>query len=111
MTLAADIANDYLIFDGNTSDITLHQIRPDGRYTVSVSNVVDSPLTRRQMAAMQGGLTGKERHFSLNASQVGSQGVEVGDKIEVSSGNVWIVIQSGLATLDSRWTCICHQQE
>ncbi len=111
MSLSTDIANDYLIFDGQTTDVTLHQVRSDGQFTATVSNATESPLTRRQVASMQGGLTGKERNWSLNTTQVGSRGVEVGDKIVTADDDWWNVVQASLATLETRWSCICQLQE
>ena len=112
MAFADDIAGDYVIFDGGQT-VTLQQIRANGRTEVSISNAVNQPLTRRQLQALAGvNLDGRERTWSLNATQAGSNGVSAAsDKIVDASGNVWGVISSSLNTLSSRWDCVSLMEE
>lgn len=111
MTLATDIANDCDEFDG-IETVTLRQIRPGGSNAVSVASVTSGPLTRRQMLALGGSvdLDGDAKNFSLNVTDVGSDGVKRGDQIVKSDNTVWTVIDTELATLGTRWKCVCQQR-
>ena len=107
--MSLDISGDYTIFD-NGETITLRQIRPDGATSVTVSNAVAGVVNRQRLAAAGIEITGDEKAFSLNASQCGSRGVEVDDIITDSANIRWRVLQTSLATLDTRWTVVCRRQ-
>jgi hypothetical protein len=113
MSLRDDVADDWEDFDGEESSVTLHQVRPDGLQKVSITNAINGPLSRADVGALGSGFTGKARTWSINATEVGDEGVEIRDKI-VAAGDdpdVWIVLQADLATMDSRWRCVCQLQE
>lgn len=111
MTLAEDIANDCDDFDG-IETVTLRQIRPGGANSVSVASVTSNPLTRRQMLALGGAidLDSDAKNFSLNVTDVGSDGVKRGDQLILSDNTVWSVIECSLATLSTRWKVIAEQR-
>ena len=111
MALSDEIADDFLDFEGEPVPVTVEQIRPTGTVEATVRNATNGPLSRQQLAAMGGGLVGKLRNWSLNAVDVGSAGIEVGDKLRPASGDVWKVVQSELKTLGTRWACVCQNQE
>ena len=91
MTL--DISGDYVIFD-NSETITLRQIRPDGATSVTIENAVAGVVNRQRLAAAGIEITG----------------VEVDDIITDSANIRWRVLQTSLATLDTRWTVACRRQ-
>lgn len=108
MTL--NIATDHLIFDfGET--VTLRQMRSeDGVATASVLNCTNTPLSRKQTQGGSLSITGDERNWSLNSTNVGSRGVQVNDTFEDASGNSWIVLSCDLRTGGARWYCVCRKE-
>jgi hypothetical protein len=104
MTTTASIAPDILAFDGGLS-VVLTQNRGGVAQQPKIRNVIQGPLTNRQINALGGiALTGKERNFSLNSVDVGKYGVEQGDIIDDGT-NKWSVLMAELLTLGSRWRC------
>lgn len=109
MAFADDIADDDQYFDGGKT-VTLRQIRPDGITTASITNATDSPLSRQRATFSGVEITGDERRWSLNASEVGTLGVNPQDIITDEDGETWRVLSSDLRTLDTRWLCVCRRQ-
>ena len=107
MTLS--IASDYTIWDGGET-VELRQIRADGNTSVTVSNAINSPLQKVRATFSGVELTGEERVWSLNATQIGSVGVALQDLIIDSSDNRWRVISADLRSMDTRWFCLCRKQ-
>ncbi len=108
MTL--DIAGDYVIFDGGET-ITLRQVRSDGSVSATISNATSGVISQRR-ASFQGiEISGDEKAWSLNATQVGTKGVIVDDIIIDPSGRTWRVLSSELKTLDTRWYVVCRRQD
>ena len=112
MAFEDSIAGDYVIFDGGQT-VTLRTVRPDGATSVTIANATNGPLTRKQEAALAGtvSLNGDERSWSLNATQVGSNGVREGDKIIEANSATWTVIATNQLTLDVRWSCVSRKEE
>lgn len=119
-------ATDYQFLDGGQT-VTLHQRRAGQDNQISISNAVFAPLSTRDLMAFGAlGLTGVERKWTLNNSQVlaGSanpnDGIVPGDTIDdqtdqtsgVSNGtNFWQIIAARLESISTFWVCICRQQQ
>jgi len=105
----SDISSDSLAFDGGVP-VTLNQKRAGTVNLISVRNATNGPLTNRQIQALGSvSLTGTERNWSLDAADVGPDGVQPGDVIDDGS-NRWTVATADLATLGSRWRCATRKQ-
>lgn len=105
MTLAADIANDYLLFEA-TQTVTL-RIPPDGDAT-TVAGVATFPLSYKQMVFL-GGLAPEAEmiSFSLARAACGSTEPVNDGTITDANGVVWRIISKELKTLGTRWLCAC----
>jgi hypothetical protein len=105
MTLASDIANDYLLFEG-TQTVTL-RIPPDGD-AVSVAGVATFPLSYKQMAFL-GGISPEAEtiSFSLARAACGATEPLNDGTITDANGVVWRIISKELKTLGTRWLCAC----
>lgn len=116
--LADDIADDFEDFDGN-DEVVLTIIRAGGSEDITVTSANSGPKSRAGGAALQGGLVGRQRSWSLPVVEVvnaaGEQvAVEVGDKLTIGEGEdeeVWQVDSVDLLTLNTRWLCQCSLQE
>lgn len=121
-TLAEEIAEDWKDFDG-LEVATLQRQTADGLDEIDLSYVDDDGETqgaalrrqvsrRDQMALGAVSLTGEEVIWELPVSIVGS-GVAVreGNKIVDSDDEKWTIQKVQLATLRTRWRCLCVKQE
>ena len=121
-TLAEEIAEDWKDFDG-LEVATLQRQTGDGLDEIALSYVDDDGATqgaalrrqvsrRDQMALGAVSLTGEEVIWELPVSVVGSSvAVREGNKIVDSSGEKWAIQKVQLATLKTRWRCLCVKQE
>lgn len=113
MSFQTDIQPDYAVFDGG-EDVTLVQIRPDGSTSVAISNAVNAPLRFSTTQTSGVALTGRERSWSINATQPGALGVEVGDYIVQSIGTDnqvrWEILYVELLTLNTRYRCLARRE-
>lgn len=109
MAFADNIAGDYAYFDGGES-VELRQIRADGATSVTVANAVNNPMSRAGLTLAGVDIVGDERQWSLNATQIGSLGVQVSDTFTDAAGDVWRVISASLRTLDTRWLVVARKQ-
>lgn len=107
MTL--DISGDYTIFDGGET-VTVRQIRPDGATSVTVDNAVPGLVSNTRLGASGIDIQGDEKAYSLNATQCGPRGINIDDIVVDSAGVSWRVVQSTLATIDTRWRVVCRRQ-
>jgi hypothetical protein len=108
MTLATDLAADGLLFDG-AETVTLRQIRPAGRQDIVIPQALAGPLDRRDERSL--GLveiTGDELVFHLPAAAIATGGVVIGDQILRADGSLWEVRSVSLATLKTRYRCVCR---
>lgn len=111
MAFVDDVAADRAIWDGSET-VTLRQIRTTGATNTTVNYAINSPLSKRQIQSAGGiDLTGKERSWSLNSTDVGASGVAVGDLIIDSGSRIWKVVSVDNRTVDSRWLCVTIQEE
>ncbi len=118
MALQDDIAGDFAYFDGN-DEVILTIIRAGGSEDITITSANSGPKSRMGGAAMQGGLVGKQRSWSLPAIEVVNaagepQTVEVGDRLTIGDGDeeeIWQVDTANLVTLNTRWLCDCSLQE
>lgn len=110
MTLAADIADDYTIFD-NTETVTLTPKNPAGTADSSVT-ALRGPVTRQQAAQMGGGFVASPNHcsFAIFIATLGSTVPRPGDTITDAASVVWNVLMAQQATLQSRYDCLAVKQ-
>ena len=104
-----NIAGDYAIWDGGET-VTLRQLRADGSVSSTVDNASSGVVSQTRGNYQGIEITGDERSWSLNSTQVGARGVIVDDIIEDAAGNTWRVLSSEQRTLDTRWYCVCRKQ-
>ncbi len=105
MTLQADIATDYLIFDGNET-ITF---TPQNPAATAVNSVVAnrSILTRRDLMGI--GIEPSDVVFSIAVSTLGSAVPKLGDKITDANNVSYLLVSAELRTMDTRWRCIARK--
>lgn len=107
--MSLDVSGDYTLFDGGET-VTLRQIRPDGTTSVTVANALAGVVGNNRGSYQGVEVTGYEKSWSLNATQIGTRGVLVDDIITDSSGEAWRVLTTQLATLDTRWVVVTRRQ-
>lgn len=120
MTLAEEIADDWKDCDG-LEVVTLKRARADGGDELEISYVDDDGETqgaalrrqtsRREQMALAGSVSLEDDlvTFELPVSIVGSLGVRQRDIIVDADGRVWRVVKCDLASLKTRWRCICQE--
>lgn len=110
MAFADDIASDGLIWDGGAT-VTLIQKRGGGATKLTIRNATNSPLSYSQTMALGGvAMPHGGKSWSLNATDVGSNGVLIGDLIDDGT-NTWFVLAVDHRTLSNRWKTATRLQE
>lgn len=105
MAFADDIAGDYAIFDGGQT-VTLIQKRGGGTNKRTIRNATNDPLSFSQVTALGGvGMIAGARSWSLNAADVGPDGVAATSDVIDDGTNTWQVIAATQTTLSNRWKC------
>lgn len=105
MSLQTDIANDFLIFDGNET-VTVTPQNPAG---AAVATVIAnrSILTRRDMMGI--GIEPSDVVLSLAVATLGAIVPKNGDKITDANSASYLIISCELRTMDTRWYCIARK--
>lgn len=102
MSLATDIADDYLFFDG------VETVTFAGVTTVKA---LREPLSRSEVAfGPQIGISPSDVAINLWVSTMGGNTPQPGDTITDASSNVYQILSCQLATLQTRWRCLCKKQ-
>ena len=107
MTTDFDPSQDFLVFD-HAINVTL---RAAGG-SQSVADVTVSHVSNEQLQTVAGtlGVNDVARSFSLPAANLAGVIPVDGATIVDDAGNTWIVLSSDLATLGSRYRCVCRKQ-
>ncbi len=109
--MSLDLSNDYKLAD-NGEDVTVTQKRGSTTTTATVHNATNAPLSRRQLMALGGiALGGNEKSWSLNATEVGTPGIAIGDTITDSSGSIWNILSVEFLTLGTRWKAVARRRQ
>lgn len=107
MTTDFDPSQDYLVFD-HTISVTLHVAGS----SVSVAGVTVSQVSNEQLQTVAGtlGVNDVARWFSLPTANLTGVIPAGGATIVDDQGNTWVILSSDLASLGSRYRCICRKQ-
>jgi len=108
MNFASSIATDLAHLD-SMGPVTLRQARANGLAERLCAFALAAPVARAARPHAGVALVGDEQVWSLDAAEVGPDGVEPGDEIIEASGLVWKVAGAELAALRTRWRCACRR--
>lgn len=100
------------VADG-TEAVTVTLARTSGDVAVSVDNALRQPVTRKFQMAGGVNLESADTVFNIPDSQLNpaANGRVIQPQDTIAGGGVtWIVQHAQLATLGSRWECVCARK-
>lgn len=101
-----DISGHYAFFH-NGETVTLTRVRAGTSADTTIHNATDAPVSYSQAMALGAGFVGdKQRSFSLNATEVGSSGIEVDDVLTDADNAKWRIKSAVKKTLGTRWVVV-----
>ncbi len=116
MPVTLDLSSDYELFDNTEPvDVVLKSLGGTAaENTVRVENALRRELSKREQESLGGLLNNRSVVWEIPVEQLG-------DSVEIQEGDVilelepdaplrWTVVSTQLATLKTRWRCICNKQ-
>lgn len=107
MTLVADIAADFLLFDGLEA-VTLRVPADEVGSAATVTYALRRSIHRREVEVSGGKYTMQDSawHFLVSAGTP-----VIGGTITESDGVIWTILETQKQSLDKRWRCVCRKLE
>jgi hypothetical protein len=114
MTLATDIANDYIFIDG-IEDVTfqarLANQSASGSAVAGVKALARVVNYRSRQDFESVGLTSTDLVFHLWDSTLSGNSPKEDDTITRADGSVWTILAASLETLGTRWRCPARRRK
>lgn len=107
MTLAADIADDYTMFDG----VETVTYTPAAGSAVATVKGLRRGMRRSDFSvAATLGAEVNDEVWNLWVSTLGGLTPAAGGTITDAAGTIWEIVSATLGTLNTRWRCIARKQ-
>jgi uncharacterized protein YerC len=111
MATTLDLSDDYQFFD-NTESVNV-EIRSISQ-TVRVDNALRRSLSKREQESLGGLLTNSSVVWEIPVAEFGdAYDIQEGDfiyELDPDRPLTWSVVSASLATLRTRWRCVCNKQ-